>query len=367
MPKKILIVGGGLSGTIVANGLCRQLREELASGSVTITMIGATDKHMYQPGLLYIPFGKMRESELFRDQRKVLDRRIPYIVDPAKNIDVDKKAVTTQSGKTYNYDFLVIATGSRIRPDNIPGMSEGGHWFYDLEGARKMRDALATFKGGNIVVNVNAPHKCPVAPLEITFMLRDHLAGKGLLDKSTITYTYPIGRLHALEPVAHWAVSAFEQANIKSETFFNTKSVDPKAKTITSEEGSTLAYDLLVTIPPHSGQQVITDFESGRRRLGADGQKHAAQGRLRQCLHCRRYHQHPDLEGRFYRAFRGRHRHRQPVLADQGRPLGARLRRQGVLLRRDRLQHRHLCVVQLHDAAQSGPAVADDPLVQAGL
>ena len=205
MAKKILIVGGGLAGTIVANGLCRQLRDELSSGSVALTMLGATDTHMYQPGLLYIPFGRMREFELFRDQRKVLDRRVRFIVDPAKHIDVDKKAVTTQSGKTFEFDFLVIATGSRIRPENIPGMAEGAHWFYDLEGARKMRDALATFQGGNIVINVNVPHKCPVAPLEITFMLRDFLADRSLLDKTEITYTYPIGRLHTLEPVAKWA------------------------------------------------------------------------------------------------------------------------------------------------------------------
>ncbi len=263
MTKKVLIVGGGLAGTIVANGLCRQLRDELSSGAVAITMIGATDKHMYQPGLLYIPFGKMREADLFRDQRKVLDRRVPYIVDPAKNIDVEKKAVTTESGKSFSYDYLVIATGSRIRPDNIPGMVEGGHWFYDLDGARKLRDALAAFEGGKIVVNVNAPHKCPVAPLEITFMLHDYLAGRGLLEKSEITYTYPVGRLHALEPVAHWTVPEFEKFGIKSETFFNTKEVDPKAKTITSEEGVTLPYDLLVTIPPHSGQQVITDSNLG--------------------------------------------------------------------------------------------------------
>ncbi len=263
MAKKVLIVGGGLAGTIVANGLCRQLREEISSGSVAITMIGATDKHMYQPGLLYVPFGKMREADLFRDQRKVLDRRVPYIVDPAKNIDVEKNVVTTESGKTFSYDYLVIATGSRIRPDNIPGMTEGGHWFYDLEGARKMRDALAAFEGGKIVVNVNAPHKCPVAPLEITFMLREYLRDKGVLDKSEITYTYPVGRLHALEPVAHWTVPEFEKYGIKSETFFNTKEVDPKAKTITSEEGVTLPYDLLVTIPPHSGQQVITDSDLG--------------------------------------------------------------------------------------------------------
>jgi sulfide:quinone oxidoreductase len=263
MAKRILIVGGGLAGTIVANGLCRQLREDLSAGNVVINMIGATDKHLYQPGLLYLPFGRARESELFRDQRKVLDRRVPYFIDPAKHIDVEKQVVTTQSGKTHSYDYLVIATGSRIRPDNIPGMTEGAHWFYDLEGARKMRDALTAFQGGRIVVNVNAPHKCPVAPLEIVFMLREHLAAKGLLDKSEITYTYPIGRLHALEPVANWTVPEFQKYGIKSETFFNTKSVDAKAKTITSEEGSTLEYDLLVTIPPHTGQQVILDSNLG--------------------------------------------------------------------------------------------------------
>lgn len=261
--KNILIVGGGLAGTIVANGLCRQLGKELRSGAVRITMIGASETHMYQPGLLYVPFGRIRESELFRDQRKVLDRRVTFHVDPATNIDVDNNRVSTESGKTFDYDYVVIATGSVIRPDNIPGMAEGAHWFYDLDGARKMRDTLTNFEGGKVVVNVNAPHKCPVAPLEIVFMLRDYFKGKGILDKCELTYTYPIGRLHALEPVAQWAVPEFEKYGIKSETFFNTKEVDANAKTITSEEDVTLDYDLLVTIPPHSGAKVITDSDLG--------------------------------------------------------------------------------------------------------
>ena len=263
MAKRILIIGGGVAGTIVANGLCRQIRPELSSGAVTITMLSATDKHMYQPGLLYLPFGKIRESELFRDQRKIVDKLVAFFVDPAKNIDVEAKCVTTESGKTYGYDYLVIATGSRIRPDLVPGMAEGAHWFYDLDGSRKLRDALNDFQGGKVVINVNAPHKCPVAPLEITFMVREFLAGKGVMDKSEITYTYPIGRLHALEPVANWTVPEFERFGIKSEVFFNTKSVDAKAKTITSEEGVTLPYDLLITIPPHSGQQVIVNSKLG--------------------------------------------------------------------------------------------------------
>lgn len=263
MATRVLIVGGGLSGTIVANGLCRKLSSQLSSGDVVITVLGNTDKHLYQPGLLYVPFGRIRESELFRDQRKVLDRRAIFHVDAATNIDVEAQKVTTESGREHEYDYLVLATGSRIMPQNVPGLDEAAHWFYDLDGARKMRTALNEFEGGKIVVNVNAPHKCPVAPLEITFMLYEYLESKGILDKCEITYTYPIGRIHALEPVAEWALPEMENRGIKYETFFNTKEADPAAKTITSEEGVTLDYDFLVTIPPHQGSQVINDSDLG--------------------------------------------------------------------------------------------------------
>ena len=264
MSKTILIVGGGLAGTIVANGLCRQLAPQIRSGEVGITMLSATETHMYQPGLLYIPFGRAREQELFRDQAKVLDRRITFFVDPVKAIDVEHNQVSTEKGRTFKYDYLVLATGSRLMPQNVPGMQEAAHWFYDLEGARRLRDALNGFEGGKVVVNINAPHKCPVAPLEFTLMLHEFLEARGLRDKTEITYTYPIGRLHSLEPVAHWAVPVFEQLGIKSETFFNTEKVDPQARTITSMEGVELPYDLLVTIPPHEGAEVISASGLGR-------------------------------------------------------------------------------------------------------
>jgi len=263
MSKKILIVGGGLAGTIIANGLCRQIGSDIRKGDISITMLGTSETHMYQPGLLYVPFGKIRERELFRPQRKILNKLVIFHVDPASHIDVEKKQVTCSSGAVHGYDYLVLATGSRLVPENIPGMAEGAHWLYDLDGARKMRDALAEFEGGKVIVNVNAPHKCPVAPLEITFMLKEFLEDKGVWGKSEITYTYPIGRLHALEPVAEWCKPAMDEAGIKYETFFNTKEVDPQAKTITSEEGVTLEYDMLVTIPPHRGAEVISDSGLG--------------------------------------------------------------------------------------------------------
>ena len=279
MSKQILIVGGGLAGTIIANGLCRQLGADLRSGDISITMLGATEQHMYQPGLLYVPFGRIRERDMFRDQTSVLDRRVNFHIDPVTNIDTASNGVTTESGRSFEYDYLVIATGSRLNLDEIPGMREGAEWFYDLEGARSLREKLEDFDGGKIVINVNAPHKCPVAPLEITFMLRDYLRGKGLLDKTELTYTYPIGRLHSLEPVGHWAKAEFENSQIKYETFFNANKVEPENKIIHSEEEVSIDYDLLITIPPHNGAQVITDSNLGaggwvptdRNTLNMDG------------------------------------------------------------------------------------------------
>ena len=141
MSARVVILGGGLAGTIVANGLVRRLGQELRCGAVKITVVGNTAKHMYQPGLLYIPFGRAREQELFRDEREVLDRRVSFVVDAAKRIDVENNRIETESGRTYDYDYLVIATGSRLAPEMIPGLTEGAHQFYDLEGARKLRVA----------------------------------------------------------------------------------------------------------------------------------------------------------------------------------------------------------------------------------
>ena len=263
MPKKILIVGGGLAGTIIANGLCRQLGKELRNGDISITMLGTSDQHLYQPGLLYLPFGRMRERDLFRDQASVLNKRINFHIDPATNIDTETESVTTDSGRSFEYDYLIIATGSELNLDQVEGMREGAEWYYDLEGARSLREKLEGFDGGKVVINVNAPHKCPMAPLEMTFMLRDYLRERGLLDKTELMYTYPIGRLHSLEPVGHWAAAEFENSQIKSETFFNASKVDHENKIIHSEEEVSIDYDLLITIPPHRGAKVITDSDLG--------------------------------------------------------------------------------------------------------
>ena len=274
---KILIVGGGMGGTILANNLARRLRNELKTGKASITMLSASDKHMYQPGLLYVAVGKMNPSELYRDQVSLLESSIEFKVDPVVEFNLDDNNVKAKSGTTYTYDIIVIATGSRTFAEGTPGLSEHAEQFYTEADAVKMYKRLEAFDGGKVVVAVGVPHKCPMAPLEITFMLVDYFKQRGIWDKVQLHYTYPIGRTHSLEPVAKWATPEFERLGVTYETLFNMKEVTSSA--VLSEEGTEAEYDLLITVPAHKGMQVIEDAGLGaggfiptdRQRLNMEG------------------------------------------------------------------------------------------------
>ncbi|MCL4767544.1 MAG: NAD(P)/FAD-dependent oxidoreductase [Hyphomicrobiaceae bacterium] len=276
---KVLIVGGGMGGTILGNNLARRLGPELRAGKVSITMLSASDRHMYQPGLLYLAVGRMMPDELYRDQRSLLDPSIEFHVDPVEEFQLDQKQVRTAGGRTFSYDIIVIATGSRPVAHEIPGLAENALQFYTEADALKMFKALQGFKGGNVVIAVDVPHKCPMAPLEITFMLHDYFNDRGLRDKVKLHYTYPIGRVHTLENVAKWAAPEMDRLGITYETFFNMKEVDGAGRIIRSEEGTEAAYDLLITIPSHRGMEVIEKNGLGengwipthRHRLNMEG------------------------------------------------------------------------------------------------
>jgi sulfide:quinone oxidoreductase len=253
---RILVVGGGTGGTILANNLARRLGSELRSRKTRITMLSASDKHMYQPGLLYVAFGEMTPDQLYRDQASLLEPCVDFHVDPVEEFNFDQNNVRTKSGKIYDYDVLVIATGSRITPEEVPGLVEGSETFFTEESAVRMHRRLMEFEGGTVAMTVSIPHKCPVAPVEAMFLMHDFFKARGMRDKVTLRYNYPINAVHATANVARWAGPEFEKIGIEVETFFNLKEVDAENQVLHSEEGTECKYDLHISIPPHRGAEI---------------------------------------------------------------------------------------------------------------
>ncbi len=280
---KILIVGGGMGGTILANNLARRLSHEIKTKKVRLTMLSASDRHMYQPGLLYVALGRASTDELYRDQASLLEPGIEFHVDPVEEFDLDKNRVKTKGGRTFDYDLIAIATGSRAVPEEIPGLAEHSINVYTEEAALKFWKTINAFRGGRIVISAGVPHKCPMIPPELTFTLYDFFRDRGLADKVSIHYTYPIGRLHSLEPVGKWMQGEFDQRGITSETLFNMKEVDGEKKVIRSIEGAETPFDLLVAVPGHKGMEVIEKNNLGkggwipvnRNRLNIEGRENA--------------------------------------------------------------------------------------------
>jgi len=253
MPRRLLIVGSGTAGLMVANLTARALHAQLRRHEVEITVVGEREDYVYQPGFLYVAFDLMDPQNLTRPVRDLLDPGVQFVRDRAERVDPDAHTVALAGGQVLPYDYLVLATGSQIQPQEVPGLAEGAHWFYTLDGAIRLREALQEMQGGRVVLAVGIPHKCPVAPVEFTLMLDAWARGRGVRERFDITYTYPVARAHTIPAVAEFAEKEFARRDIACETFFNMEAVDPAQRVLHSQEGSDVPYDLLVAVPPHQG------------------------------------------------------------------------------------------------------------------
>ncbi|WP_332236642.1 NAD(P)/FAD-dependent oxidoreductase [Sporolactobacillus sp. KGMB 08714] len=262
MTKRIIVLGGGAGGTMAANRLARQLGDEIKAKKAEVVLISNTDQHIYQPGFMYIALGEKEPEHFIRRENSIVHRNVVLITDRIEKIDVKKKVLKSRQNH-YPYDYLVISTGSRPDFNSLPGLAEGASNFYTLDGAIKLRDQLANIEKGRILITVDVPHKCPVAPLELVLMLDEYFRKRGIRDKIELKYTYPINRLHSLEPVSRWAEPEFEKRHILSETFFNLEKVDPKEKVAITMDGEEHPYDILISVPAHTGAQVIIDSGLG--------------------------------------------------------------------------------------------------------
>lgn len=279
--KRILILGGGTAGTMMAAKLVRTLPMD----DWEVTVVDQDDEHVYQPGLLFVPFGDYDPDELVRPRSKVLPPAARLILAGIDRIVPDENRVTLQGGASLAYDFLIIATGSRIVPAETEGLLGEG-WrdtafdFYTLDGARALAAKLHDWEGGRLVVNVvEMPIKCPVAPLEFLFLAEAFFAKRGMRDKVEIVYATPLDSAFTKQRTAELMGEMLQQRRIAVETLFNTGEVDGGARLLKSWDGREIPYDLLVSIPTHRGSAAIAASGLGNELDFVPTDKHTLQSK----------------------------------------------------------------------------------------
>lgn len=258
--QKILILGSGAGGTIVAN----MLRKELLEAEWEITIIDRKEQHHYQAGYLFIPFGVYSEQDVLKPKKEFIPKGVDFVLDNITRIDPDERRVETEKGGQYDYDWLIIATGCDIAPEEIDGMTDG--WrkdifdFYTLGGALALRKKLKYFDSGKVVLNIaEIPYKCPIAPLEFVFMADWFFTVNGVRDKVDIELVTPLDNVFTKPVAAKILAEVAVKKNIKVTPLFDLAQVNVSEKTIESHKGDKVDYDLLVAIPPNMGDQMLID------------------------------------------------------------------------------------------------------------
>jgi sulfide:quinone oxidoreductase len=258
MRPRILILGGGTGGTLTANRLRR-----LYGDDADVVVVDRDDLHVYQPGLLFVPFGLADPGEIVRPRGAQLHDGIEFRLATVDRVDVAENTVHLEGGGTIAYDVLIVASGASLLPEETEGMTGSG-WgeriftFYEIESATALRDALRSFDRGRLVVNmVDMPIKCPVAPLEFCFLADWYLRERGVRDDIELTYVTPLDGAFTKPVASQHLGGLLAEKGIALETEFATGCVDGEGGRLVSWDERAVPFDLLVTIPLHGGPAYV--------------------------------------------------------------------------------------------------------------
>ncbi|HKL37173.1 MAG TPA: FAD/NAD(P)-binding oxidoreductase [Salegentibacter sp.] len=256
--KNLLILGAGTAGTMMAN----HLRSKLKKDQWQITIVDQYRTHYYQPGFLFLPFDIYTEDQVKKVGKKFIPKGVNYVQKKIDKILPEENKVKLED-ETINYDILIIATGSKIAPEEVEGM-KGKNWhknvfdFYTYEGSLALRNKLRDWQGGKMVVHLTEmPIKCPVAPLEFAFLADSYFKEKGMRDKVELTYVTPLSGAFTKEKSAETLGYLLEEKNINLEIDFAIEKVDNDNNKIVDYGGKEVEYDLLVTIPTNMGDELL--------------------------------------------------------------------------------------------------------------
>lgn len=259
MATRIVILGAGTGGTLAAN----RIRRMLSSSETEIVVVDVDDRHVYQPGLLFVPFGLTHPEDIVRPRQRQLRKGIGFHRSAVDHVDIEAEVVHLADGTGLHYDVLIVATGARLVPEETegltgPGWNERVFTFYDLDGAAALATALEQFEQGRLVVNVvDMPIKCPVAPLEFCFLADWFFHERGVRDRIDITFVTPLDGAFT-KPTASAALAGMlDEHGIELVTEFNTGEVDGSGGRLVSYDEREVPFDLAVVVPVHSGAEYV--------------------------------------------------------------------------------------------------------------
>ncbi len=266
MTKKVLILGAGAAGSVVANKLAREFRREIAQDRVEITMLDRSEVFVNQGGFTFIPFGLYTPEDIIRPRRELISPRVKGVFGTEgeiKSVDLANREVKTKTDRSYSYDYLVIATGCVADVEGVPGLASDLNTFYvSLEYSFKLRTLVQGLKKGRVVISVaRMPIPCPGAPGKFAILLDSYLRyfrGEEVRKNVDITFLWP---MEPIGPAAYddAASQVFKEQGIKVRRSFKLAEVDSANKEVIAESGEKEKYDLLITIPPHRSIQALQD------------------------------------------------------------------------------------------------------------
>lgn len=263
--KDILILGAGTAGTMMANKLYKNLNKDLWR----ITIIDKDEVHYYQPGFLFIPFGIYKPEDVVKPKRKFLPEGVDFRINEAAKIKAESNLVIMQDGSMIPYDILIIATGTIPVPEETEGLKDKLWYtdifdFYTYEGTTRLAKKLETWQGGNLVINLaETIIKCPVAPLEFTFLADAYFTEKGIRDKVNITYVTPLSGAFTKPKTTALLNNLMSEKNINVVPDFYLQRVDNDRKVLISYDEQEVPFDLLISVPVNKGDQVVAASKMG--------------------------------------------------------------------------------------------------------
>ena len=255
MSKHVLILGAGFGGLELATRL-----SETIADAVRVTLIDRNDSFYFGFSKLDVMLGRQSADDIRLHYRDFEREGVEFHQETVTGVDPHARRVTTDAG-SYDADFVVVALGADYDFAATPGFEQGGHEYYSLAGAERLRDALADFKGGKVLVSVlGQPFKCPPAPFEGSFLLHERFTQQGIRDSVEMATTFPMARpVPVTGEVAQMFRDGLAARNVKELPEHLVTGIDPATRTARLASGETLPYDLFVGIPVHRAPAALAD------------------------------------------------------------------------------------------------------------